>query len=134
MIIEEELISEDAAESQEDENVVVTANIAGLAAHTPTRPIFEMVETATPLPSGHCFIRSLGNGKYEVLTFNSAGLDFFGSIEFGDLVREDSSGERMKALEDVSRTLKDTESKVDKGLGSASKLTQWLPFATRIQC
>ncbi len=121
MMAEEERISEDATESAEHENVIVTANTAGLA---PTQPIFETIETATLLPSGHCFIRPLDNGKYEVLTFSSAGLDFFGSIEFGGLVREDLTGERMKALEDVSKTLKDTESKVEKGLGSASKLRE----------
>ncbi|KAH7370326.1 hypothetical protein BKA65DRAFT_488199 [Rhexocercosporidium sp. MPI-PUGE-AT-0058] len=82
--------------------------------------IIQSFETATALPEGHCIIRKLEDGSYEIINLTSATPAMFGSQEVGRLILEDETGGRMRALEDVEKSWKDSELKLGQVLGSAN--------------
>ena len=83
--------------------------------------IIQSFETATALTDGHCVIRKLENGRYEIINLNSASAESFGSKQVGRLMLADETGARMKALEDVEKSWKDSELKISQALNSASR-------------
>lgn len=83
--------------------------------------IIQSFETATALTEGHCVIRKLENGKYEIINLNSASAESFGSKQVGRLILADETGARMKALQDVEKSWKDSELKIGQVLNSASR-------------
>ncbi|PVH83501.1 hypothetical protein DL98DRAFT_513025 [Cadophora sp. DSE1049] len=81
--------------------------------------IIQSFETATALTEGHCVIRKLEDGRYEIVNLNSASAEMFGSKEVGRLILADETGGRMKALKDVEKSWKDSELKIGQVLSSA---------------
>ncbi|KAK0112730.1 hypothetical protein ONS95_014466 [Cadophora gregata] len=82
--------------------------------------IFQSFETTTALTEGHCVIRKIEDGSYEIVNLNSASAELFGSKEVGRLVLADETGGRMRALEDVEKSWKDSELKIGQVLSSAN--------------
>ncbi|KAH7417872.1 hypothetical protein BKA64DRAFT_181639 [Cadophora sp. MPI-SDFR-AT-0126] len=82
--------------------------------------IIQSFETTTALTEGHCVIRKLEDGRYEVVNLSSASAETFGSKEVGRLMLADKSGGRMKALTDVEKSWKDSELKLSQVLSSAN--------------
>ncbi|KAG4432162.1 hypothetical protein IFR05_012354 [Cadophora sp. M221] len=80
--------------------------------------IIQSFETATALPDGHCIIRRLADGRYEIVSLTSATPEKFGSQEVGRLILGDAG--RMKALEGAENSWKESELKLGQVLNSAN--------------
>ncbi|KAF8854980.1 hypothetical protein BDZ45DRAFT_676602 [Acephala macrosclerotiorum] len=85
--------------------------------------VFQTFETTATLSDGHCIVRKLEDGRYEILNLDSVEANVLGSIEFGRMIRgnETSDSGRLKALQDIKKGWKSTELKVEQALGSANQ-------------
>ncbi|KAH6718155.1 hypothetical protein BKA61DRAFT_599122 [Leptodontidium sp. MPI-SDFR-AT-0119] len=80
--------------------------------------IIQSFQTATALSEGHCIIRKLEDGRYEIFSLTPATPEMFGSQEVGRLILAD--GGRMKVLEDAESSWKESELKLGQVLNSAN--------------
>jgi predicted nucleic acid-binding Zn-ribbon protein len=112
-------IEESEAESDEDAEVDEDEDVEAVEAEK--KPIFTVFNTDETLDEGLCVIRSLGEGKYELVNLEYAPRADIGTEETGGIIKAIPGRRDMLAI--ASEKWEDAKLKAELAVKSAGKLS-----------